>query len=192
MLIPLAARPASIIGFHGTRTENVASILKYGFRNSKGPQQYLGDGCYFFDSLEYAKENCPKYAWLKQHPLSFFQAVIIYGRLFELTESSAKSLREFKEKLEQRHDFARFLEKSGVSELTLAVVINEFCKFYKETNKHEIDTVKVTYPKRLDKTPVWPGAPITLTATVISETIICVRPHARYGNIRNIELAEPK
>ncbi len=37
-----------IVGYHGTSTANANAIIKEGFKMSKGDEQWLGDGVYFF------------------------------------------------------------------------------------------------------------------------------------------------
>jgi hypothetical protein len=37
-----------LIGYHGTNSENIASIMENGFIPSKGDDEWLGDGVYFF------------------------------------------------------------------------------------------------------------------------------------------------
>ena len=46
-----------VIGYHGTTVESAAKILESGFRLSRNPYDWLGDGVYFFqDGFERAKE----------------------------------------------------------------------------------------------------------------------------------------
>ena len=51
-----------VIGFHGTTAESAAEILESGFRLSRNPYDWLGDGVYFFQygferAWEWALEN---------------------------------------------------------------------------------------------------------------------------------------
>src|SRR5438132_13919141 len=45
-----------IRGYHGTSTEGAASILREGFRVSRNPYDWLGDGVYFW-------QDAPRRAW---------------------------------------------------------------------------------------------------------------------------------
>ena len=51
-----------VIGYHGTTTESAAEIVESGFRLSRNPYDWLGDGVYFFQdgfdrAWEWAREN---------------------------------------------------------------------------------------------------------------------------------------
>ncbi|MGB8993059.1 MAG: hypothetical protein WCD80_13480 [Desulfobaccales bacterium] len=118
--------------FHGTLLKNVAEILSEGFRLSRGPSQFLGDGIYFFESSEWHAKN-----WALRHRergtdrIAVIQAIINLGHCFDLHNAEYRGLaREIKTNLERK----------GTKKITDAVVINLLA-----TKFTIIDSVRATY-----------------------------------------------
>lgn len=118
--------------FHGTSLKHVKKILSEGFQISRGSNQYLGDGVYFFESSEWhAKNWALKNRDRLTEKIAVIQAIINLGHCYDLhNEEYRKLARETKDNL----------NRQGNKKITDAVVIN-----FLATKFTTIDSVRMTY-----------------------------------------------
>ena len=101
-----------IVGYHGTKSENVDSILKEGFKikkSKKGDNHWLGHGIYFYSDYELAdwwaqtkvKKHNQKYG--ENNVAAVIRAVIKADNILDLDSPFAlKKFKEYQEELEKQ------------------------------------------------------------------------------------------
>jgi hypothetical protein len=151
--------------YHGTSADNEEEIKEEGFRLSKGRNQFLGDGAYFFLHSSWHAED-----WASKQrgydTIAIFQAMVDLGRCLDLyVPEHRQILRKVHSELEER----------GVDPLTDAVVINFFA-----TQICTMDTVKAPYVQpKYGK--IFPGSRFDDYV----QNLLCVRNR---GNILEFEV----
>jgi hypothetical protein len=181
--IPL---PATVMGYHGTETGLALEILRAGFNPSVGQELWLGDGCYFFDDLEYTKWWCPNNQRYRGKSIRYLRATVIYGKVLNLSPVIIESLRRFAEILENRSDLERFLGEHNATKLTLAVTINMYCNYVRRKTGREPDTVRNSRTQIINRVYPFPRAKFWTGGTAVAENTVCVRPHARHSHIQDV------
>jgi len=127
--------------FHGTSKTNAQDIIQNGFSPSRGKDQYLGDGVYFFESSRTDAE-----IWAKRTNLpadcAVIQATINLGRCLDLFNPEHEGiLRETSVRLQKEINGKRNKSKGNREILiTDALTVNLVAKL------GSIDTVRAIYP----------------------------------------------
>lgn len=116
--------------FHGTSAENATSIQQHGFKPSKGNNQYLGDGIYFYLNSKWHAE-----IWASRRRkfdnIAVFEAIIDLGTCLNLGKPEHRKL--------IKKVFSNLKER-GCEDVTDAAAINFFA-----SNICSIDTVMAVY-----------------------------------------------
>jgi hypothetical protein len=180
------ALPTTVLGYHGTEASSIGGILKNGFRPGVGVALWLGDGCYFYEDLEYTKWWCARYPPLKGKSVRYLRATLIYGKVLNLSPTIIESLLKFGEIIQDRPDLEKFLGEHNAKKLTIAIAINEYCKFVEKMTGKGPDTVRNSRTRVINQVYPFPGAKFWTGGTPVEESIVCVRPHARDTHIRDI------
>lgn len=130
--------------YHGTKLDTARLIIKERkFLIGREPDQYLGDGIYFFEaSIAYAREFASNK--FQKAKIGIIRASISLGRCLDLNDLAyCEMLWQVAEKLEER----------GVTDLTDAFLIN----YYAE-NIEPFDTVRVSRPRSKGQKKLFRGS----------------------------------
>jgi hypothetical protein len=124
-------------GYHGTTLERAVKILQEGFKVTPTPEQYWGDGAYFYekrmqDALDWAERRCA----ISGEKRAVIQSVVELGDCLNLDDQDHRDLvRETWENLSEK----------GVKTVTMAVAINALADIL------GLDTVRVRYESKASK-----------------------------------------
>jgi hypothetical protein len=130
---------------------------------------------------------CPNIRHLKNKRIAYLQALITYGKVFDLTPENLQYLVRWKTALENRTDLQGFLGENNAKKITPAIAINSFCKYVEEKTGKAPDTIRTSRMTVINRKWLWDGERKFWTGgTGIAETIICVRPHAISTHIKNV------
>lgn len=120
--------------YHGTDYESARGIVAGSkFTPSKGKDQYLGEGVYFFEGSQWHAKDWAKRKAEREEKKEYavIEATVSLGKLLDFNNGDHRRYIRF---------FAQELEKKrGVPKLNDAIVINLLAK------QTTIDTIKATY-----------------------------------------------
>lgn len=160
--------------YHGTCRVDASKILKEGFKIIRNPNNYLGDGVYFYDgSIQLARNFALNVRKFRSYAI--IQANVQLGICLDLnTPEHCEILKAVREAIIEK-------DKDKEEDITDSLVINWFILYCNP----EVETVKWTLTKRRkDKktNKIYPGSRIRP-----NEPMICVR---KIGNISNARIVE--
>jgi hypothetical protein len=167
--------------YHGTLAKNVESILKAGFRPSRGPENFLGTGVYFYESSEswadyWAEKRAREAGGLEP---AILIAQIRLGRCINLSDREhCRILLSFEKGIRNRISSGAIA--GDFRRITPAYIYNLAAQ------RSNADTIKKPYGPAEDPTDGWTGVDLSM------KIVICVRQTSNITGVDVVRIGRPK
>ncbi len=168
--------------YHGTLAKNVESILKNGFRPSRGLDNYLGTGVYFYESSEAWAEH-----WAEKRAreagggleIAVLSAQIRLGRCINLSDRAHQRILEsFADDIQRRISSGAMA--GDFRKLTPAYIYNLAAQ------RSNADTLKKPYGPARDPVGGWSKVDLSM------RIVICVRRTSNITDVAVVRIGRSK
>ena len=167
----------TVKAYHGTTSDNAASILRSEFRLSMGSAYFLGDGVYFFEENSYGEGLNSAKKWVRNNCSGLgvvLEAEITFGNVLDYSSNEHLSkLKNFRDKILNNADIDEETKSKLKGQDSEGALLNMFCP------KHNIDVIRAVKNKN-------PNLGFSSRFVNSTETYLCVRNIDNISNVTQI------